>query len=253
VARTAARIAPAAGVRFPTETGNGRPAVIATLAIALGYVLGSLPWGYWLPRVLRGVDIRSVGSGNTGAANVWRTFGFRLGLAVALLDVAKGLAATLVGVWLGGDLVGVAAGVAALVGHWRPLFLRLARGGKVVATTGGVALALAPLAGIAAGGVWVLVFLATRYSSVASLAGAVALPPFAFLLGASWPAVGFTIGAAVAIVVLHRANISRLVHGQENRFAFSRRPRLPGRLAGTRPAPRDYATPRPMPGSGRDT
>jgi glycerol-3-phosphate acyltransferase PlsY len=225
--------------------------VTATLAIALGYVLGSMPWGYWLPRAVRGVDIRTVGSGNTGAANVWRSFGFRLGLGVALLDVAKGLAATLVGVALGGDLLGVAAGVAALFGHWRPLFLRFARGGKVVATTGGVALALAPLAALAAGAVWVLVFVTTRYSSVASLAAAVALPPLAVGVGASWPAVAFTVGAAVAIVVLHRANIGRLVRGQENRFTFSRRPRLRGRPTAPRPATPDY-TARPMPGSGHD-
>src|SRR5919204_478745 len=92
------------------------------LLILTGYVLGSMPWGYWLPRIY-GVDIRAVGSGSTGAANVWRTLGFKVGLGVALLDVAKGLAAALVGTWLGGELVGVLAGVAALFGHWRPLFL----------------------------------------------------------------------------------------------------------------------------------
>ena len=74
-----------------------------------------------------------------------RTLGFRFGLAVALLDVAKGAAAALLGLWLGGDLVGVLAGVAAMIGHWRPLFLGFARGGKIVATTGGVALAVATL------------------------------------------------------------------------------------------------------------
>ena len=124
--------------------------------------------------MLVGVDIRTVGSGNPGATNVWRTFGFKLGLAVALLDIAKGAAAALLGVWLGDDLIGVLAGVAALVGHWRPLFLRFARGGKTVATTGGVALALALFPALAAAGTWIVVFLATRYASVASLAASIA-------------------------------------------------------------------------------
>lgn len=181
-----------------------------------------MPWGYWLPRLLRGVDIRTLGSGNPGATNVWRTLGFRYGVAVALLDVAKGAAAALLGLWLGGDLLAVLAGVAAMIGHWRPLFLGFARGGKMVATTGGVALAVAPLAALAASGVWILVFLLTRYASVASIAAAVSLPLWALLFGASWPVVGFTAGAALAIVVLHRANIRRLLAGEENRLELKR-------------------------------
>src|SRR5436309_394384 len=80
------------------------------LLILSGYLLGSMPWGYWLPRIVTGVNIRKVGSGNTGAANVWRTQGFKLGLSVALLDLAKGLAAALLGVWLGSELIGLLAG-----------------------------------------------------------------------------------------------------------------------------------------------
>ena len=188
------------------------------LLVLVGYLLGSLPWGYWLPRLLVGVDIRTVGSGNAGATNVWRTFGFKLGLAVALLDIAKGFAAALLGRWLADDLVAVLAGVAAMVGHWRPLFMSFGRGGKTVATTGGVALAIAPVPALLAAGVWIVAFLATRYASVGSLAGAVSLPVFAVLFGASWPVIAFTAGAAVAIVVLHRANIARLLAGEERRI-----------------------------------
>ena len=193
------------------------------LLILSGYVLGSMPWGYWLPRILTGVNIRKVGSGNTGAANVWRTLGFKIGLSVALLDVAKGLAATLLGLWLGNELVGLLAGIAALVGHWRPLFIGFGRGGKIVATTGGVALALTPLATLAASSVWIATFLATRYTSVASLLSAATLPLFAALFGASWLVVAFTAGAAVAIFALHRANIARLLSRTENRFELGRR------------------------------
>jgi len=141
---------------------------------------------------------------------------------VALLDIAKGFAAALLGLWLGGDLVGLLAGIAAMVGHWRPLFIGFSRGGKIVATTGGVALALVPLATLAAAIVWVCAFLATRYTSVASMVSATTLPLFALLFGASWPVVAFTAGAAVAIFVLHRANIARLLSRSENRFELRR-------------------------------
>ena len=181
-----------------------------------------MPWGYWLPRVFAGVDIRTLGSGNAGATNVWRMLGFKLGLAVALLDVAKGAAAALLGLWLGGDLVAVLAGVAAMIGHWRPLFLGFARSGKTVATTGGVALALATLPALAAGGVWLAVFFLTRYASLASIMAAVSLPLFAFLFGESWPVLVFTAGAALAIIVLHRSNIRRLLTRTEPKIDLRR-------------------------------
>jgi acyl phosphate:glycerol-3-phosphate acyltransferase len=193
-----------------------------------------MPWGYWLPRLLRGVDIRTLGSGNPGATNVWRTLGFKFGIAVALLDIGKGAAAALLGLWVGGDLVGVLAGVAAMIGHWRPLFLGFARGGKMVATTGGVALAVAPLPALAAAAVWIVVFFLTRYASVASILAAVSLPLWALVFGASWPVVAFTAGAALAIIVLHRTNIRRLLAGEEHRIELHR-PRL-GR-SGSNPSP----------------
>ena len=190
--------------------------------VPLGYVLGSMPWGYWLPRIFVGVDIRTLGSGNTGATNVWRTLGFKLGLGVAILDIAKGAVAALLGRWLGNDLIAVLAGCAAMAGHWRPLFMGFARGGKIVATTGGVGLAVAPLATLGAAVVWLAVFFVTRYASLASMIAAVTLPLFALLFDASWPVVAFTAGGALAIVVLHRGNIARLVHGQESKMKLRR-------------------------------
>jgi acyl phosphate:glycerol-3-phosphate acyltransferase len=200
------------------------PELTDALVIAAGYLLGSMPWGYWLPRLLLGVDVRTLGSGNVGATNVWRTLGFKLGVAVAVLDIAKGAAAALLGLWLADDLVAVLAGCAAMAGHWRPLFVRFARGGKIVATTGGVGLALAPLATLSAAGVWIVVFLVTRYASLASMIAAATLPLFALFYGTSWPVLTFTAGAAVAIVVLHRTNIARLLRGEEHRMSL-RRPR----------------------------
>ena len=194
----------------------------AAALVVLGYLLGSVPWGLWLPRLLVGVDVRTRGSGNIGATNVWRALGFKLGLAVALLDIAKGAAAALVARWFADDAVAVLAGLAALAGHWRPVFLRFARGGKVVATTGGVGLALAFFPTLAAAGVWIAVFLATRYASVASIVSAATLPGFAYVFGTSTPVFAFTIAAAVLVAVLHRANIRRLRSGTENRFRLRR-------------------------------
>jgi acyl phosphate:glycerol-3-phosphate acyltransferase len=213
-------------------------ALAASGLVALGYLLGSTPWGLWLPRLVAGIDIRTVGSGNLGATNVWRNVGFKLGLAVALLDVAKGLVPALLARWLADDLVAVLAGVAAVVGHWRPLFLGFARGGKTVATTGGVGLALAFFPTLAAAAVWIGVFLATRYASIASMVGAVSLPVFAVLFGASRPVIAFAVGAAIGIIVLHRANVARLARGTESRFDLRRR-RMRGSTASFTPPIRE--------------
>jgi glycerol-3-phosphate acyltransferase PlsY len=207
------------------------------ILVTAGYLIGSIPWGYVVAKLLRGVDIRTVGSGNLGAANVWRVLGFKAGLAVAVLDVGKGFAAALLGLWAGDELTGLLAGIAAMVGHWRPLFMGLNKGGKIVATTGGVALALAPLATLATGVVWVVTFLLTRYTSVASMLAALALPLFALAFGSSALVVVFSAGAALAILLLHRANIGRLLSGTENRFELSRRPSDSHERATNAPAP----------------
>ncbi|MGH3133254.1 MAG: glycerol-3-phosphate 1-O-acyltransferase PlsY [Gaiellaceae bacterium] len=198
--------------------------MIETLAVVGGYLLGALPFGYWLPRGFRGEDIRTRGSGNVGATNVFRVYGRRLGTAVALLDVAKGFAAGLLGLWAGGALVGVLAGAAAMLGHARPAFLRFQKGGKMVATAGGAFLALAPLATLCCVGVWLVVFVATRYASVASIVAAVALVVLVVLFGSAWPVVVFAAAGAIAIVLLHRHNVRRLAGGTEHRFEL-RRPR----------------------------
>jgi glycerol-3-phosphate acyltransferase PlsY len=207
------------------------------ILITAGYLIGSIPWGYVVAKLLRGVDLRTVGSGNLGAANVWRVLGFKAGLAVAVLDVGKGFAAALLGLWAGDELTGLLAGIAAMLGHWRPLFMGLNKGGKIVATTGGVALALAPLASLATAVVWVVAFLITRYTSVASMLAALALPLFALAFGSSVLVVVFSAGAAFAILLLHRANIGRLLSGTENRFELSRRPSDSRERATTAPAP----------------
>jgi glycerol-3-phosphate acyltransferase PlsY len=197
------------------------------LLVAAGYLLGSMPWGYWLPRLVKRDDIRRHGSGNIGGTNVWRVYGWRLGLPVVLLDTAKGFVPALVATLMVSHLAGVLAGAAAMLGHWRPMFLRWQRGGKVVATTGGAFLGIAPLIGAVGAGVWIAVFLLFRYASLASIVGALSLPAAAVLLDEPWPVIAFASGAAAAVLVLHRANIARLRAGTENRFKFRRLGREP--------------------------
>lgn len=194
----------------------------ADLLIVLGgYLLGSIPFGYVLPRLLRGDDVRRHGSGNVGASNVWRVYGPSLGVPVALLDVAKGFVPALVGLKVGGDWVGVLAGAAAMIGHARPVFLRFSKGGKMVATAGGVAIALAPLAAVACLVVWLVVFASFRYASLASMVTAATLPVACLVFDSPWPVVVFAAIAAVAVVALHRHNVRRLLAGSEPRFSGS--------------------------------
>ena len=175
---------------------------------------------------MRRVDIRAVGSGNIGATNVWRTYGARLGGPVMALDVAKGFVPALLATLFVGHLAGVLAGGAAMLGHWRPLFLRFEKGGKAVATCGGAFFGVAPVVGGLGAAVWITVFVLFRYPSVASIVAAISLPVIAVALDEPWPVIAFGSIAALAVILLHRPNISRLRSGTETRFRF-RRPAEP--------------------------
>ena len=199
--------------------------------VVAGYLSGSLPWGYWLVRIFRGEDIRTKGSGNVGATNVWRVYGARLGLPAAILDVAKGFVPAFAATVVVGHGAGVLAGAAAMLGHARPIFLRFQRGGKMVATAGGAFLGVAPLVGAAAAGVWILVFAITRYASVASITSAASLAFWAWLFGYPWPVIAFGGAAGLGVVFLHRANIARLCRGEETRLELRRRRSDPTRAA----------------------
>jgi glycerol-3-phosphate acyltransferase PlsY len=208
-------------------------AVDIVLVVA-GYLIGSIPWGVVVVRVARGEDIRTRGSGNIGASNVWRTYGKSLGIPVALLDVLKGFVPALAGSLLAGDWIGVLAGAAAMLGHARPVYLGFRKGGKMVATAGGVSFALAPLAAVTCLGIWLVTFALLRYASVASIVTSMALPLLCFAYGAPAPVVGFTALAAVGVIALHHQNIRRLFNGTEPRFTRRRRPRAPAGPANRR-------------------
>jgi glycerol-3-phosphate acyltransferase PlsY len=141
-----------------------------------------------------------------------------------LLDTAKGLAPALLATIYIDHLAGVLAGGAAMLGHWRPIFMRFERGGKAVATCGGAFFGVAPLVGGIGAAVWILVFSGFRYASVASIVAALSLPVASVALGEPWPVDVFAGAAALAVLVLHRANIGRLRAGTEKRFRFRRGP-----------------------------
>jgi glycerol-3-phosphate acyltransferase PlsY len=188
------------------------------LVVSIGYLAGSIPFAFFAGRLLRGIDIRRAGSGNVGAANVLRTTGLLTALCVMLLDAAKGAGAVLCAQRLiAGDATSAAAGVAAVVGHIYPLWLRF-RGGKGVATAAGVFAVLTPLAMAPAAGIFVITVWATRFISLGSLVAALALGPIAFALGA--PAAVVSAAGMVALLILyrHRTNIGRLLAGTERRI-----------------------------------
>ena len=184
----------------------------------LGYGMGSLPLGFLLTNRLKGIDLRRVGSGNVGAANVHRTAGLKVALLVVALDFAKGAGSVvLASRLLGGVDATVTAGVAAIVGHIYPAWLRF-RGGKGVATACGVFAMLAPAAtAIAATGFIATVWI-TRYVSLGSVVATAALPLLAWLLDAPMPVVAGGTIAALLIIPRHAGNLARVADGTERRL-----------------------------------
>ncbi|MCH8273982.1 MAG: glycerol-3-phosphate 1-O-acyltransferase PlsY [Armatimonadetes bacterium] len=192
------------------------------------YLVGSLPVGVWTGRAY-GVDVRSAGSGNVGATNVWRTVGPLQALFVLLLDVAKGYAPAALAGWLlsaegFSPVYALAAGGFAVLGHTASPFLRF-RGGKGVATGLGVLVAATPEVAAVALMVWAALLLALRYMSFSSVCAAASAPVTAALLGKSPPVVYIYIGLAMLVVVNHRSNIRRLLRGEESKFSFKSTPK----------------------------
>ena len=175
-------------------------------AILIGYAVGSLPIGYLVAQTAGGVDLRRVGSGNVGAANVYRTGGLRMGIAVMLADMAKGAAAVLL---VGGSATAVAAGVAAVVGHIYPVWLGF-KGGKGVATASGVFGILAPWPTLIAAVAFGATVARTRFVSLGSIVATVLLPIIEWSMPGRRPVdIGATVVAAL-ILFRHRGNVARL-------------------------------------------
>jgi acyl phosphate:glycerol-3-phosphate acyltransferase len=198
--------------------------VTQALVVVLAYLLGSIPFAYLAGRS-RGVDLRTVGSGNLGAANVFRTLGRDMGIAVMVADILKGVVAVVIARLLTDDPWPAVAAAAAMAGHVFPVWLRF-KGGKGVAVGGGATLALMPLAALIVFAIWLAVAVTTRYTSLASIAGALAVTPLAWGLGYPTSTIVFAGAGAAALLFLHRGNIRRLLRGEENRIELRRaRPR----------------------------
>jgi glycerol-3-phosphate acyltransferase PlsY len=198
------------------------------LGLVLAYVAGSIPAAYIAGKLARGIDLRQHGSGNLGATNVYRVLGAKIAVAVLLFDAAKGAVPVL---WFPrlldptatdartSTLWAIAFGVAAIAGHVRPVFLLWKGGGKGVATASGVFGALAPAAIVITVVVWLAVLVTSGYMSLASLAGAAALPAaIAVLAGVRSPLFAVSVLVAGFVFWTHRSNIARLRRGEEPRF-----------------------------------
>jgi glycerol-3-phosphate acyltransferase PlsY len=186
------------------------------LALAFGYLLGSIPFGLLLTRAAGGPDIRAIGSGNIGATNVLRTG--RKGLAAATLvcDMLKGTLAVLVTAHYTGPEAALVAGVGAFLGHLFPIWLKF-KGGKGVAVYIGVLLGLAWPAALIFGAIWIAVAAATRYSSLAALVASALTPLVVWFLGQPSVAALFLLLSAL-LWIMHRANIARLLAGSEGKI-----------------------------------
>ena len=199
-------------------------------ALLVGYLVGSIPFGYLAGKIGR-IDIRKIGSGNIGATNVVRALGKRYGYPVFVLDFLKGFGAVKISIaiatdaqpeWSSPELFGMLAAVASVIGHAFPPWLKF-HGGKGVATSAGALFGLMPLATLLAAVIWALVFWFTRYVSVASLVTVVALPFVILIMSRLNQIHGnalFYSSLAIAVVVIwqHRSNFFRLLRGTEPRF-----------------------------------
>jgi acyl phosphate:glycerol-3-phosphate acyltransferase len=197
----------------------GSPYPHILLALAFGYLLGSIPFGVVLTRLTGGPDLRAVGSGNIGATNVLRTGSKALAAATLVGDMLKGTVAVLVAQQFGlGAAIagGLAAGLGAFLGHLFPVWLGF-KGGKGVATYIGVLLALVWQAALAFGVIWIAVAAATRYSSLSGLVASAAMPALLWFMGYPAEAALFLI-LTTLIWFMHRANIARLLNGTEGKI-----------------------------------
>jgi len=203
------------------------PDLIASLLVLTAYLLGSLSGSLLLGR-LRGVDIRTQGSGNAGGTNAFRTQGWRFALAVVLIDIGKGALAVMLALWLHDPAMrlsaaGLAAacGVAAVLGHTWPVFFGF-RGGKGAGTLVGALVVIWPFAVLPLFLAWLLVLTLTGYVGLASVCAGLLLPLLAWFWGGGEAILSFAVFAATFLMFTHRSNLQRLARGSENRFERAR-------------------------------
>ncbi len=194
--------------------------VLSTLALA--YIIGSLPTGYWLVKAWKGVDLRQTGSGNVGATNVYRMLGFWPAFSVAILDIVKGYVPVLYAtLFLHSEILTVITGLMAIVGHSKSVFLNF-KGGKSAATGVGVIYGLAPLVAFIMTLVWITILIFSRYVSLASIVVAVLAPILMYIFNKPWPYILFALVAGLYVIWRHKENIERLLEGTERKVEFKK-------------------------------
>lgn len=187
------------------------------LVVLLCYIIGSIPFSYIFSRVLGGVDIRAKGTGNVGATNVLRTLGIKIAVASLLGDLLKGAAAAWLGLYFGGPGLAAVCAAVAVLGHCWPVFLRF-KGGKGVATSCGILLALVPMIGLIALAIFVTVIAVSRYVSLGSVCTAAILPVVVLLTHQPWQYMAMIFVLASLVIFKHRENIERLRQGTEKKI-----------------------------------
>jgi acyl phosphate:glycerol-3-phosphate acyltransferase len=205
---------------------------LSVVSFILAYLAGSIPTAVWAGKIFHNVDVRKHGSGNAGATNTIRVLGWKTGIPVLIIDMGKGLAAALMPTFLHAAITGsnqmlllqIACGMAAIIGHVFPVFAGF-NGGKGVATTFGVLLALQPLVTLACAGVFIIVLLAGGYVSLASIAAGIMFPVFMFTIFTTPSVIMkiFSVLIAVALVITHEKNIIRLWQGEEKKFLYNKK------------------------------
>lgn len=188
------------------------------LMIVFAYLLGSVSFGYIIAKKTKGIDIRKIGSGSTGATNTSRALGFNFFAIVLALDALKGLLVILIASYLlTEDWAILLSGAAVIIGHNWPVFFNF-QGGRGAATTLGVFLGITPLPTLVVFGIFILIVLLTRYVSLGSMLGALAIPVAIIILGYPWEYLVFGLAVCLLLLWRHKPNIERLLKGKEPRL-----------------------------------
>jgi acyl phosphate:glycerol-3-phosphate acyltransferase len=191
---------------------------MTVLLVLVSYLLGSISFGYLITKKIKGVDIRKLGSGNTGATNISRIIGLRYAVLVLILDALKGLAAILLSIYLSGEtLVILLSGLAVIAGHNWPVFFAF-KGGRGGATTLGVFLGLAPWATVVVFAIFILVIIITRYVSLGTIIAAISIPISLIILKYEPGYIFFGLAVCLILIWKHIPNIKRLIKGKESKW-----------------------------------
>jgi glycerol-3-phosphate acyltransferase PlsY len=196
-------------------------AVKTVIILISAYIIGSIPFALIVGKKIGGIDVRNYGSGNLGGTNAFRILGWKVGVPVIVADILKGMLATYLGLRLGGETLGILAGIAAAVGHCYPLFANF-KGGKGVAVGAGIFLIVAPKVILLAAVMFLLTLFIFRYVSLSSIVGALTVGLLTFVYDQSLFLTTLSWLLVIFVIYRHRSNIKRILNGTENKVGYKR-------------------------------